>query len=134
MNFIIQLEEKNIVEEKSWTHNDNKIIYFYNEKIKINNLETAFSEKKLSPEKIRIDANEIFKFLNLLNSGRNTSNKISSVKIINKKNKLEKHEQMIHDYFLEGFCLSNYAFDKYKNQKKTKFKVEASFIDKDFEH
>ena len=75
MNFIIQLEEKNIVDEKSWIHNDNKIVYFYNEKIKINNLETAFSEEKLSPEKIRIDANEIFKFLNLLNSGRNTSNK-----------------------------------------------------------
>ena len=134
MNFIIELEQKNILDEKSWIHNENKIVYFYKEKIKINNLETAFSEEKLSPEKIRRDANEIFRFLNLLNTGRNTSKKITSVKIINKKNKLEKHEQMIHDYFLEGFCLSNYVFDKYKNQKETKFKVEANFIDKDFEH
>ena len=35
--------------------------------------------------------------------------------------------------FLKDFPV-NYSFDKYKNQKKTKFKVDASFIDKDFEH
>ena len=134
MNFIIELEEKNIVDEQSWIHNENKIIYFYNKKIKINNLESAFSEDNLSPEKIRRDANEIFRFLNLINTGRKNTKKIISVKILNKKKKLEKYEQMIHDYFLEGFCLSNYSFDKYKHKKETKFKIETCFIDKNFEH
>ena len=131
MNFTILLQKSNTNQNNSqnWVLIDKSTIqYTYSNSHLLISSGSEIKEDNIEPEKIRRDANSIYKFIVNLNKGYLKKDKVTSISLRCQNKKTNKQDVVIRDFFLEGLTLSNYDFSKYKKSKSLKmFNLKTNF-------